>query len=71
VVALTLTVDVSRRYGVVGVYKDRDLPIVRVYPVPFVRVSVQWGLTDITVDYSVGFPKPPFIARVNTGRDQP
>lgn len=30
----------SWRYGVWGVYKDRDRPLVRVYPVPFVRITL-------------------------------
>lgn len=35
-------IDVSRRYCVVGYYKDRDGKIKRVYPLPFVRIS--WGV---------------------------
>lgn len=34
-----MTVDISRRYLVVGVYFDRDGEWVRVYPAPFVRIS--------------------------------
>jgi hypothetical protein len=34
------TVQVSRRYAVIGVYRDRDANIWRIYPLPFVRVSV-------------------------------
>jgi hypothetical protein len=30
----------SFRYGVLGIYKDRGKPIVRVYPVPFVRITI-------------------------------
>jgi hypothetical protein len=33
-------IEVSFRYGVIGVYKDRDAAILRVYPLPFVRLSV-------------------------------
>jgi hypothetical protein len=29
----------SWRYCVIGIYKDRAQPVVRVYPVPFVRIS--------------------------------
>jgi len=36
--------DYSRRYGVIGIYKDRDLRVVRIYPVPFVRLSI--GVRD-------------------------
>jgi hypothetical protein len=36
--------DYSRRYGVIGIYKDRALRVVRIYPVPFVRVSI--GVRD-------------------------
>lgn len=34
------TVEISPRYGIVGIYKDRDLPVVRIYPVWFVRISI-------------------------------
>jgi hypothetical protein len=33
-------VDISWRYGVVGWYKDRTRPIVRIYPIPFIRVTI-------------------------------
>jgi len=36
--------DCSRRYGVIGIYKDRGLRVVRIYPVPFVRLSI--GVRD-------------------------
>lgn len=36
----------SWRYGVVGLYKDRELPLVRVYPVPFVRLTVTTGFRE-------------------------
>lgn len=36
--------DVSRRYGVIGIYKDRDLRVLRIYPVWFVRLS--FGVRD-------------------------
>jgi hypothetical protein len=29
----------SWRYAVIGVYKDRDTSAVRVYPLPFVRIT--------------------------------
>jgi hypothetical protein len=32
----------SWRYGVVGLYRDRDLPLLRVYPCPFVRITLTW-----------------------------
>jgi hypothetical protein len=34
-----MTVEFSFRYGVVGVYKDRNSPVVRWYPVPFIRLT--------------------------------
>ena len=37
---LKFTADFSWRYGVVGVYKDRGKPIVRLY-LPFARLSVE------------------------------
>lgn len=39
----------SFRYGVAGVYKDRGLPVWRIYPLPFVRISLGRGLGH-TVD---------------------
>lgn len=36
-------IEFSWRYGVVGVYKDHDWPVVRIYPIPFVRISIGWG----------------------------
>jgi hypothetical protein len=30
----------SFRYGVIGIYKDRDEPIWRIYPFPFIRISI-------------------------------
>jgi hypothetical protein len=32
-------IDISPRYFVMGVYKDRDEPILRFYPCPFIRIS--------------------------------
>jgi hypothetical protein len=32
----------SWRYGVWGVYRDRDRPMVRVYPLPFIRITIEW-----------------------------
>lgn len=34
-----MTVEFSFRYAVVGFYFDRDGTTVRIYPVPFVRVT--------------------------------
>ena len=39
--SVTLTVQCSWRYGVVGIYKDREKPIVHAY-VPFVRLTIEW-----------------------------
>jgi hypothetical protein len=36
-----MKVEFSWRYGVVGIYKDRDTPAVRIYPLPFVRITVK------------------------------
>jgi hypothetical protein len=36
-----MTIEFSWRYGVVGIYKDRDRKLWRIYPLPFIRVS--WG----------------------------
>jgi hypothetical protein len=33
-------IEFSFRYGVMGIYKDRDNPTVRVYPLPFVRITL-------------------------------
>jgi len=30
----------SWRYGVVGIYRDREASLWRIYPVPFVRITV-------------------------------
>jgi hypothetical protein len=38
-----LTLDISFRYGVVGWYKDRDKQVLRIYPLPFIRFSVEWN----------------------------
>jgi hypothetical protein len=32
----------SWRYGVIGFYRDRDLPLLRVHPCPFARVTVTY-----------------------------
>jgi hypothetical protein len=37
---LPVKVEFSWRYGVMGIYKDRDEPIVRIYPVPSVRITL-------------------------------
>jgi hypothetical protein len=38
------SIEVSRRYAVIGVYRDRDRDIWRIYPLPFVRLSVaRWS----------------------------
>ena len=33
----------SWRYCVWGLYKDRERPLLHIYPCPFVRVSMCWG----------------------------
>jgi hypothetical protein len=38
---MRFSVNRSWRYFVMGVYADRDKPIVRIYPCPFVRVSLE------------------------------
>jgi hypothetical protein len=43
---MTASLSFSWRYGVIGVYKDRELPLVHIYPLPFVRVSVTWSLKE-------------------------
>jgi hypothetical protein len=40
VIKRTVRLDWSLRYGVIGIYKDRDYPLVHIYPVPFVRISL-------------------------------
>jgi hypothetical protein len=35
-----MKIELSWRYCVVGIYRDRDRPLWRVYPLPFVRVTV-------------------------------
>jgi hypothetical protein len=35
----SLKIEFSFRYGVIGIYRDRNQPIVRVYPVPFMRIT--------------------------------
>jgi hypothetical protein len=35
-----MTIEFSFRYGVWGIYKDRDKPIVRIYPLPFIRITL-------------------------------
>jgi hypothetical protein len=35
-----MKLELSWRYAVIGIYKDRDKPIVRIYPLPFVRLSI-------------------------------
>lgn len=37
---VVLKLDTSLRYVVLGGYKDRQYPIIRIYPLPFVRVTV-------------------------------
>jgi hypothetical protein len=34
-----LKIDLSFRYFVIGGYKDRKYPMIRIYPSPFVRVT--------------------------------
>jgi hypothetical protein len=38
-------IEFSRRYGVIGVYRDRDTVTWRFYPVPFVRIT--WDRTGV------------------------
>ena len=35
-----MKIELSWRYGVVGLYIDRGGRIVRIYPVPFVRITL-------------------------------
>jgi hypothetical protein len=35
-----MKIEFSFRYAVLGVYKDRDAAVWRVYPLPFVRISL-------------------------------
>lgn len=35
-----MKIEWSFRYGVLGIYKDRDRPIYRWYPLPFVRLTI-------------------------------
>lgn len=37
-----MKLEFSLRYGVLGIYKDRAEPVVRVYPVPFLRLTVRY-----------------------------
>jgi hypothetical protein len=39
---MKITVNASWRYFVWGVYMDREEPIVRFYPIPFVRISLDF-----------------------------
>lgn len=45
---MKLKIEFSARYGVMGIYLDRGLPIVRLYPLPFLRITVDlsglWGI---------------------------
>ena len=34
-------IDFCWRYGVVGVYKDREEMLIRIYPLPFVRITIR------------------------------
>lgn len=34
-------IEFSWRYGVVGVYLDRSKKTVRIYPIPFVRITLR------------------------------
>jgi hypothetical protein len=33
-------IEFSLRYAVIGFYKDRDRRVLRIYPLPFVRVTI-------------------------------
>jgi hypothetical protein len=35
-----MKIELSLRYAVIGFYLDRDRSILRVYPLPFVRISL-------------------------------
>lgn len=35
-----MIIEFSWRYGVIGIYKDRVWPLWRIYPCPFVRISL-------------------------------
>lgn len=37
-----IKVAVSRRYGVIGIYKTRGVPLLRIYPIPFIRITVNY-----------------------------
>jgi hypothetical protein len=41
-----VTIEFSWRYGVMGIYKDRHDPLVRIYPLPFIRVTVDLRRND-------------------------
>lgn len=41
---MKFSIDFSFRYVVLGVYFDRNLTITRIYPLPFVRLSIVWPL---------------------------
>lgn len=36
-----MKVEFSWRYAVIGIYKDRDSSAIRVYPFPFIRVTLR------------------------------
>lgn len=36
-------IEFSWRYGVIGVYRDRSVDLWRIYPVPFVRVTLDFS----------------------------
>jgi hypothetical protein len=38
---MKFSINLSWRYFVVGAYADRDKPIIRVYPCPFIRLNLE------------------------------
>lgn len=38
--SVTVSLEVSPRYFVLGAYKDRDTSTLRIYPCPFVRITI-------------------------------
>jgi hypothetical protein len=38
---MKFSIQFSYRYAVIGLYADRDEPFIRIYPLPFVRITVE------------------------------
>jgi hypothetical protein len=53
-VVLERKVEFSFRYFIIGIYKDRDKPVVRIYPVPFVRISIRKQLHTVDCEREFG-----------------